>query len=99
MREEGLLAIATHGVVFAPGGPGTVQEIFQEAAQNHYGTFGAPTPMLFLGQHYWNSERPVYPLLAHLAAGQDYARWLAISDDEQWLAERVRAYATAGHRP
>ena len=40
VREEGLLAVATHGVVFTPGSAGTIQEIFQDAAQNHYESFG-----------------------------------------------------------
>ncbi|MFW2381330.1 MAG: LOG family protein [Acidimicrobiales bacterium] len=47
-REDGLLAISTGGIVFVPGGPGTIQEVFQDAAQNAYETFGAPSPMVFL---------------------------------------------------
>lgn len=47
-REDGLLAIATSGIVFVPGGPGTLQEVFQDAAQNAYATFGHPSPMVFL---------------------------------------------------
>jgi predicted Rossmann-fold nucleotide-binding protein len=47
-REDGLLAIALSGIVFLAGGPGTVQEVFQDAAQNAYRTFGAPAPMVFL---------------------------------------------------
>lgn len=39
IREDGLLAIATHGVVYVEGGAGTLQEIFQDAAQNYYRTF------------------------------------------------------------
>ena len=40
VREDGLLQIANNGVIFAPGNAGTVQEIFQDAAQNYYQTFG-----------------------------------------------------------
>ncbi len=47
-REDGLLAISTGGIVFVPGGPGTIQEVFQDAAQNAYQTFGAASPMVFL---------------------------------------------------
>jgi predicted Rossmann-fold nucleotide-binding protein len=47
-REDGLLAISTGGVVFVPGGPGTIQEVFQDAAQNAYQTYGAASPMVFL---------------------------------------------------
>ena len=50
VREEGLLAVATHGVIFAPGSAGTIQEIFQDAAQNHYASFGPPSPMVLLGR-------------------------------------------------
>ncbi|MEM7272364.1 MAG: Rossmann fold nucleotide-binding protein [Actinomycetota bacterium] len=47
-REDGLLAVATAGIVFLAGGPGTIQEVFQDAAQNAYRTFGHPSPMVFL---------------------------------------------------
>ncbi len=33
VREDGLLTIAKHGVIFAPGSAGTTQEIFQDATQ------------------------------------------------------------------
>lgn len=47
-REDGLLAIALSGIVFLAGGPGTIQEVFQDAAQNAYRTFGHASPMVFL---------------------------------------------------
>jgi predicted Rossmann-fold nucleotide-binding protein len=47
-REAGLLAIATAGIVFVPGGPGTMQEVFQDGAQNAYETFGSASPMVFM---------------------------------------------------
>ena len=47
IREDGLLAVATAGIVFAPGGAGTMQEIFQDGAQNAYRLFGR-SPMAFL---------------------------------------------------
>lgn len=55
-REDGLLAIALGGIVFVRGGPGTMQEVFQDAAQNAYRTFGPPSPMVFLdpeGEQGW----------------------------------------------
>jgi predicted Rossmann-fold nucleotide-binding protein len=81
LREDGLLALATWGIVFAPGSAGTIQEIFQDAAQNHYGTFKVISPMVFLGRTYWTEERPVYPLLRQLAEGRKYHRMITISDD------------------
>ncbi|MCA8924668.1 MAG: hypothetical protein KDD82_22840 [Planctomycetes bacterium] len=50
LREDGLLAIATAGVVYAPGSAGTLQELFVDLAQNHYGTFRLRSPMVFLGR-------------------------------------------------
>ena len=49
IREDVLLAVSIHGVVFAPGSAGTTQEVFMDATQNHYATFGWYSPMVFLG--------------------------------------------------
>ena len=89
VREEGLLAIAKGGIIFAPGSAGTVQEIFQEAAQNHYATFGNISPMVFLNQNYWKVEKPVYPLLQKLAEGHKYGELLAISDSVSEIVETI----------
>lgn len=72
LREDGLLAIATHGVIYAPGSAGTVQEVFMDAAQNHYGTFAWVSPMVFLDRDYWQHKRPVLDLLQKLGAGRQY---------------------------
>ncbi len=70
LREEGLLAIATHGVIFAPGNAGTVQEIFQDGCQNYYSTYGYASPMILFDAHYWNpapmSVVPGLPVVAGL---------------------------------
>jgi predicted Rossmann-fold nucleotide-binding protein len=50
VRENGLLSIATSGVVYAPGGAGTAQEIFTDAAQNSYSPFNRVSPMVFLSR-------------------------------------------------
>jgi predicted Rossmann-fold nucleotide-binding protein len=80
LREDGLLAIAKHGVVYAPGGPGTIQEIFMDACQNHYGTFDDVSPMVFLGEQFWRTTKPVYPLLEQLARGAQYHEMIGICD-------------------
>ena len=81
LREDGLLAIARHGVVYAPGSAGTIQEIFMDACQNHYGTFGDVSAMVFLGEAYWQETKPVYPLLKQLASGHQYADSMTITDN------------------
>jgi predicted Rossmann-fold nucleotide-binding protein len=80
IREDGLLAIATSGVVFAPGSAGTTQEVFQDATQNHYDVFGVLSPMVFLDSHFWREELPAEPLLRRLAGDRPYADLIAVAD-------------------
>ncbi|EGF91460.1 hypothetical protein ABI_28770 [Asticcacaulis biprosthecium C19] len=75
IREDGLLAAASHGIVYCEGRAGTLQEVFQDAAQNYYKSFPAPaegergwsSPMVFLGD-FWtlddqtDSSRPTLPV-------------------------------------
>jgi len=97
IREDGLLTIATHGVVFSPGSAGTIQEIFQDACQNHYEKGGRISPMVFLDTRYWTEVKPVYPLLKQLAKGRAYDRWLTITDDPAEVVTFLEAYrAEAG---
>jgi len=67
VREEGLLAVAKGGVIFAPGSAGTMQEIFQEIAQNHYESYGPASQMIFLGKEYWTTDRPIYPAIKSMS--------------------------------
>jgi len=92
VREEGLLAIANHGVVFSPGSAGTTQEIFQDAAQNHYASYGGRSPMVFFGIDHWTRVRPVWPLLQHVAKGHVYDELLYLSDDESAIVQQILAY-------
>jgi hypothetical protein len=99
VREEGLLAVALGGVVFAPGNAGTVQEIFQDACQNYYRVYGGlKSPMVLLGRDYWDPtgpvasaagdrRKPAYPLLRALAEEKGFADRLLLTDD---LDEAVR---------
>ncbi len=80
IREEGLLAIANRGVVFAPGTAGTVQEIFQEACQNYYRSFGSFAPMVLFVKRYWEEEYPVLPVLRKLFKKEDYERFVLVTD-------------------
>jgi predicted Rossmann-fold nucleotide-binding protein len=68
VREDGLLAVAKAGVVFAEGSAGTLQEVFQDAAQNHYRSVDdTRSPMVFLDiDRFWTVIRPVRPLLEGL---------------------------------
>ena len=94
LREDGLLAIALAGVVFAPGSAGTIQEVFQDAAQNHYESSGVVSPMVFFGVDYWTNVKPVYPLLATLAEGHAYGSLLAIHDSVDEIVSTVMQHAS-----
>jgi predicted Rossmann-fold nucleotide-binding protein len=93
IREDGLLAIANQGVVYAPGSAGTIQEVFMDAAQNHYETFGAASPMVFLDTTYWTETKPVYPLLKTLAADAEYGTVLACHDEADAVVDFIRHHA------
>jgi predicted Rossmann-fold nucleotide-binding protein len=56
IREDGLLAIARSGVVYAPGGAGTEQEIFTDTAQNSLTLYKVRSPMIFFGRQFFEDE-------------------------------------------
>lgn len=91
IREDGLLAIARHGIVFAPGSGGTTQEIFQDACQNHYATFGEISPMVFLGTKRYTEDTMLWECLKNLAEGRDYERYLHLSDEVDEIVEFIKA--------
>ncbi len=83
IREDILLAICLYGIIFAPGSAGTTQEIFQEAAQNHYGTMGFYSPMVFLGKKRYVEDTALYSVLHQLAVGKPYKELLYLTDDPE----------------
>lgn len=95
LREDGLLAIATHGVVFAPGSAGTVQEVFMDACQNHYKTFKVVSPMVFLGKEFWSKTLPVRPLIEALAGERKYAEYLSFVDEVNEALAFIEAHPPA----
>ncbi len=67
LREDGLLARCTGGLVVLPGAAGTVQEIFQAVTPLYYAAEGAPVPPLVLvGHEHWTEVLPVWPALRAL---------------------------------
>jgi predicted Rossmann-fold nucleotide-binding protein len=83
LREDGLLAIASDGVIYAEGSAGTIQEIFQDAAQNVYRVVRDRfSPMAFLDTGgCWSGRLAVEPLLRALFGDDDYERHVRISAD------------------
>ena len=58
IREDGLLALARAGVVYAPGGAGTAQEIFTDAAQNTNTLYEVRSPMVFFERAFYEEAEP-----------------------------------------
>jgi predicted Rossmann-fold nucleotide-binding protein len=92
IREDGLIALAAHGIVFASGKAGTLQEIFQDSVRNYYRHEGDSfSPMVFLGKEYWTKELPATPLLKALFKNakreKEYDDNVLITDDGNQAVE------------
>ena len=82
IREDGIITIAHGGIIYTPGSAGTMQEIFQDAAQNHYLTDDESAPMIFFDTDYWTNRIPVYKFLQDCMEIKSYANLrLSLSDD------------------
>ncbi len=98
LREDGLITIAAHGIVFAPGKAGTLQEIFQDAVHNYYRAQTDPfSPMVFYDKTYWTRTLPAVGLLAELFArnkrGPDYKKYVLVTSDEKEAIDFIVAKA------
>jgi hypothetical protein len=67
-----------------------MQEIFQEAVQNHYLSFGYASPMIFMNKEYWTKEMPVYRLMEHLVEKGKYKNLLmTITDSTSEIVQTI----------
>lgn len=93
IREDDILTLAYGGIIYTPGSAGTLQEIFQDAVQNHYLSLGLSSPMIFMGRKFWTEEMPIYPLLQSLAKTGKYQNLLlSISDDIDEIVEELMRF-------
>ena len=92
-REDNIITIAKGGIIYSPGSAGTMQEIFQDAVQNHYLSFGYASPMIFLGKEFWTDEMPVYRLMEHLIEKGRYNNLLLyLTDSVDEIAEKINEF-------
>ncbi len=92
IREDGLLALAKQGVIYSEGKAGTIQEIFQDGAQNYYETFGHASPMVMFGVEYWQTTYPVVPVLKQLFR-DDFDKYLLVTDNVDEAAEFIEKFS------
>ncbi|WP_315724972.1 MULTISPECIES: hypothetical protein [unclassified Bradyrhizobium] len=95
IREDVLLALAVNGIIFAPGKAGTLQEVFQDAAQNYYRGDGPFSPMIFFDRTFWRETLPVESLLEALFAkngqGDEFEKKVRFTDDIEEVVELLVA--------
>ncbi|MBQ0056899.1 MAG: hypothetical protein KBT20_04500 [Bacteroidales bacterium] len=82
IREETLLTIAHGGLIYVSGSAGTIQEIFQEAVQNHYESTGYASPMVFLGKDFWVNHVPIAPFFKHMVETGRYKNMILTFTDD-----------------
>ncbi len=80
IREDTLLAICHCGIIYAPGSAGTTQEIFMDAAQNHYLTYNYSSPMILLGKDRYGRNTGLYETVRRLAKGKEYYDMIRLTD-------------------
>jgi len=92
-REDSILTISKGGVIYSPGSAGTMQEIFQDAVQNHYLSFGYASPMVFLCKEFWTEEMPVYRLMQYLIEKGKYNNLLlSITDSVDEIVSTIEGF-------
>ena len=92
VREDGLLSIATYGVIYSEGKAGTLQEIFQDSAQNYYRTCRWFSPMVLLGRKYWTRTFPVAPVLDRLFKEDREQHRLLVTDSIDEAVRHIRRF-------
>lgn len=90
IREDTILTEAYGGIIYMPGSAGTVQEIFQEAVQDHYLSFEYASPMVFVGTDYWQNEVPIWPFFQHMIEVGRYKNLvLHLCDSTEEIVEAI----------
>ena len=93
IREDSVLTLPYGGIIYTPGSAGTMQEIFQDAVQNHYVSVGLSSPMVFFGRDFWTNQMPVYPMLQNLMQTGMYKNLiLTLTDDLDEIVAELQKF-------
>ena len=99
IREDGLVTIAKHGIIFAPGSAGTTQEIFQDCTQNHYAPYNTVesvkkhiSPMILFGIDHWTKKRPLWDFMQIISKDQPCSELLSLTEDTDEAIEKIVSY-------
>jgi predicted Rossmann-fold nucleotide-binding protein len=90
LREDGLLARSSAGLVILHGAAGTVQEIFQSITPLYYAEEGGVLPPLVLvGVDHWSRDVPVWHAIEALGRDRGLGRVVHLVDDIDEAADIV----------
>ena len=93
IREDEILTIAMGGIIYTPGSAGTLQEVFQDAVQNHYLSFGYSSPMIFMNSNFWTKEMPIYKLFEYLIEEGKYKNLdILLSDSIEEIVKKLMVF-------
>jgi predicted Rossmann-fold nucleotide-binding protein len=93
IREDGLLARATAGLVVLEGAAGTVQEIFQAVTPLFYAPAQtALAPLILVGQEYWSETVPIWPAVRALGQERGMASVTHLVETADEAADLVLAW-------
>lgn len=93
IREDILLTEAYGGLIYFEGSAGTLQEIFQEAVQDHYISLGYPSPMVFVNRKFWTEDVPVVPFLQQMMERGRYKNLLvSLVDTTDEIVDSIQAF-------
>jgi predicted Rossmann-fold nucleotide-binding protein len=92
IREDGLLARCTAGLVVLEGAAGTVQEVFQAVTPLFYAAADAVlAPLVLVGRGYWTDTVPIWPAVSALGRDRGLGRVVHLVDSTDEAADVVLA--------
>jgi len=92
LREDGLVAIARQGIICMEGKAGTIQEIFQNGAQNFYKLHGYFSPMVLLDVEHWTKKYPIVNVMENLFQ-EDFKKYVLLTDDIEDAAQFIEDFS------
>ena len=93
IREDEILTIAMGGIIYTPGSAGTMQEVFQDAVQNHYLSLKYSSPMIFMNSEFWTKEIPIYKLFEYLIETGKYKNLdILLSDSIEEIVNKLMVF-------
>lgn len=92
IREDGLLARCTAGLVVLEGAAGTVQEVFQAATRLYYALEQTALPgMVLVGRDHWTRTVPVWQVLQAMGEGRSMALAIHLVDSVEDVLPLLRS--------